>query len=86
MNRYRFFSTIKYLSILLTALLFSFAGISHPKINAMKTDLLIVDIQNFYFTGDDPGLVHGEEASLAAKEIRQVFREKNNWWYMFVTN
>jgi nicotinamidase-related amidase len=42
----------------------------------MKTALLIVDIQNFYFPGEGPGLVHAEEASLAAKEVLQIFREK----------
>jgi nicotinamidase-related amidase len=38
--------------------------------------LLIVDIQDFYFPGDGPGLVNAEQASLTAKEILQVFRDK----------
>ncbi|OFY62819.1 MAG: hypothetical protein A2Y71_07965 [Bacteroidetes bacterium RBG_13_42_15] len=38
--------------------------------------MLIVDIQNFYFPGDGPGLVNAEQASLTAKEILQVFRDK----------
>lgn len=42
----------------------------------MKTALLIVDIQNFYFPGEGPGLVHVEEAALAAKEVLQIFRDQ----------
>lgn len=44
---------------------------------SVKTALLIVDIQNFYFPGDGPGLVNAESASLNAKEILEIFREKN---------
>jgi len=43
----------------------------------IKTALLIVDIQNFYFPGDGPGLVNAEAASLNAREILEIFREKN---------
>lgn len=43
----------------------------------IKTALLIVDIQNFYFPGDGPGLVNAESASLNAREILEIFREKN---------
>jgi nicotinamidase-related amidase len=46
-------------------------------VDSIKTALLIVDIQNFYFPGDDPGLVNAEAASLVAKEILESFREKN---------
>jgi predicted alpha/beta superfamily hydrolase/nicotinamidase-related amidase len=43
----------------------------------VKTALLIVDIQNFYFPGEGgPGLFHAEAASLAAKEVLQLFREQ----------
>jgi nicotinamidase-related amidase len=42
----------------------------------IKTALLIVDIQDFYFPGDGPGLVNVIPASLNAKEILQLFREK----------
>jgi len=42
----------------------------------IKTALLIVDIQNFYFSGDGPGLVNAENASLVAKEVLQIFRNK----------
>lgn len=44
--------------------------------DGIKTALLIVDIQNFYFPGDGPGLVNAEPASLAAKEILQAFRDQ----------
>lgn len=44
--------------------------------DGIKTALLIVDIQNFYFPGDGPGLVNAESASLAAKEILQAFRNQ----------
>lgn len=44
---------------------------------SVKTALLIVDIQNFYFPGEGgPGLFHAEAASLAAKEVLQLFREQ----------
>jgi nicotinamidase-related amidase len=47
---------------------------AQPKSGAVKTALLIVDIQQFYFPGDGPGLYRAEEASLAAKEVLQLFR------------
>jgi len=40
----------------------------------IKTALLIVDIQDFYFPGDGPGLVNAEQASLVAKDILAIFR------------
>jgi len=42
----------------------------------MKTALLLVDIQNFYFPGDGPGLEHAASAAEAAKEVLQVFRNQ----------
>jgi nicotinamidase-related amidase len=65
------------LSIILTVLLFQYTVNSQQKSNNPKTALLIVDIQNFYFPGDGPGLVNAEQASLTAKEILQIFRDKN---------
>jgi nicotinamidase-related amidase len=56
-------------------LIFQFSANSQQKSDSIKTALLIVDIQNFYFPGDDPGLVNAEEASLKAKEILQIFRD-----------
>ena len=46
------------------------------KSDPLKTALLIVDIQQFYFPGEGPGLVHAEEASLAAKEVLQICRDQ----------
>lgn len=65
-------------SLLLFAslLCFSLAGMTQQKNVSVKTALLIVDIQNFYFPGEGPGLVHAEEASLAAKEVLKIFRDQ----------
>jgi nicotinamidase-related amidase len=49
---------------------------AQPKTDRIKTALLIVDIQDFYFPGDGPGLVNVIPASLNAKEILQAFRDK----------
>jgi len=64
------------LSLIFAVLLLQFSGYSQQKGDSIKTALLIVDIQNFYFPGDGPGLVNAEQASLKAKEILQLFREK----------
>jgi nicotinamidase-related amidase len=64
------------LSLVLTVLLFQYSVNSQQKSNSVQTALLIVDIQNFYFPGEGPGLVNAEQASLAAKEILQIFRDK----------
>lgn len=67
----------KLLSILFIVLFSAVATIAQEKNSPVKTALLIIDIQNFYFPGDNgPGLVNAEQASLAAKEILQVFRNK----------
>lgn len=44
--------------------------------DGIKTALLIVDIQYFYFPGERPGLVNAEETSLKAKDVLNFFREK----------
>lgn len=50
---------------------------AQQKNDTIKTALLIVDIQNFYFPIDGrPGLVNAEEASLKAKEILHIFRNE----------
>jgi len=42
-----------------------------------KTALLIVDIQNFYFPGENrQGIAGAEQASIKAKKLLQIFREK----------
>jgi len=64
------------LSFLLFAMVVTFSGMAQQKTEPMKTALLIVDIQSFYFPGEGPGLVHAEEAALAAKEVLKVFRNQ----------
>jgi len=64
------------LSLILTVMVFQFSVTSQQNSTSHKTALLIVDIQNFYFPGDGPGLVNAEQASLVAKEILQIFRDK----------
>jgi nicotinamidase-related amidase len=65
------------ISIVLTLLFVPSLVLSQLKENDIKTALLIVDIQNFYFPGERPGLVGAEQASLNAKEILEIFREQN---------
>jgi nicotinamidase-related amidase len=64
------------ISLILTVFFFQYSVNSRQKSDSIKTALLIVDIQDFYFPGDGPGLVNAEQASLTAKEILQVFRDK----------
>jgi nicotinamidase-related amidase len=66
----------KFATLVLTFLLFQFSANSQNTDN-IKTALLIVDIQNFYFPGDGPGLVNAEQAGLNAKEVLSLFRDKN---------
>lgn len=65
------------LAIILFTLILPFTTYAQPGTGQVRTALLIVDIQQFYFPGDGPGLYRAEEASLAAKEILQLFRDKN---------
>jgi nicotinamidase-related amidase len=62
--------------LVFAVLLFQYSVNSQQENDTPRTALLIVDIQNFYFPGDGPGLVNAEQASLAAKEILHVFRER----------
>lgn len=62
--------------IVLSFLLLSITSMAQEKSIQAKTALIIVDIQNFYFPGEGPGLVNAEEASLAAKEVLQIFRNQ----------
>jgi len=64
------------LSFVVTFIIFQYSYGSQTIADSINTALLIVDIQNFYFPGDGPGLVNAESASLKAKEILQIFREK----------
>jgi nicotinamidase-related amidase len=70
------FQLTKRLGLLLMVLLYAIGGRSQTTNNPMKTALLIVDIQKFYFPGEGPGLYHAEEASLAAKEVLEIFSER----------
>jgi nicotinamidase-related amidase len=68
----------KILCMAVTVLMYQYSVQSQQINDSLKTALLIVDIQNFYFPGDDkPGLVNAEGASLKAKELLQIFRDKN---------
>jgi nicotinamidase-related amidase len=62
--------------LLIPVFLLQFAAYTQQKSDSVKTALLIVDIQNFYFPGEGPGLVNAEQASLNAKEVLQIFRDK----------
>ncbi len=64
------------LSLMIAVLLYLHSGFAQQNNESIKTALLIVDIQNFYFPGDGPGLVGAEPASLVAKEVLQIFRDK----------
>ena len=64
------------LILIIAVLVFQYSVSSQQKGDSLKTALLIVDIQNFYFPGDGPGLVNSEQASMIAKEILQIFRDK----------
>lgn len=64
--------------IILTLLFIPSFVLSQQTENDVKTALLIIDIQNFYFPGEGPGLVGAEEASLNAKEVLKIFREQNH--------
>ena len=66
----------KIVSLIVIFIFFQYSAYSQQNKMKLKTALLIVDIQNFYFPGDGPGLVNAEEASLNAKEILEIFREK----------
>ena len=57
-------------------LIFQYSLNSQQKDDNIRTALLIVDIQNFYFPGDGPGLVNAETASLNAKKVLEIFRDK----------
>jgi nicotinamidase-related amidase len=63
--------------LVLTLIIFHFSAIAQQKDDTIKTALLIVDIQNFYFPGEGAGLVNAVPASLKAKEVLGIFREKN---------
>lgn len=62
----------------LILIVFILQNIAFSKQNdSIKTALLIIDIQEFYFPGEGPGLHNAIPVSLKAKEVLQNFREKN---------
>lgn len=68
----------KTLVLVLALFIFQYSANSQQIENGtIKTALMIVDIQDFYFPGEGPGLVDAESASLKAKEILEIFRKKN---------
>ena len=68
----------KALVLVLALFIFQCSANSQQKeTGSIKTALLIVDIQDFYFPGNGPGLVNAEAASLNAREILEIFREEN---------
>lgn len=67
----------KLIILIFTVLLFQYSVNAQQNEDNIKTALLIVDIQNFYFPGDGPGLVNAVPASLNAKEVLQIFRDES---------
>lgn len=57
-------------------LLMNLCSFANNNSDSIKTALLIIDIQKFYFPGDGPGLVNAEQAGLNAGEILNTFRNK----------
>jgi nicotinamidase-related amidase len=62
--------------LFVTVILTLFTVNAQENTKPVKTALLIIDIQNFYFPGDGPGLVNVIPASLNAREILLTFRDK----------
>jgi len=63
-------------NLVIALVLFQYCAWSQQAVSPVKTALLIVDIQDFYFPGEGPGLVNAEQAGLNAKEVLKVFRDK----------
>lgn len=67
----------KVLLLLLVSLFYQLLANAQEKNETMKTALLIIDIQEFYFPSENNvGLVNAEETSLAAKDVLDTFRTK----------
>jgi nicotinamidase-related amidase len=64
------------LGLILALFVFQSFASAQEKEADIRTALLIVDIQDFYFPGENPGLVNAIPVSLKAKEILEIFREK----------
>ena len=66
----------KALFSLILPLLLIITAYGQQDVKQIKTALLIIDIQDFYFPGDWPGLVNVEEASIQAGECLKTFRDE----------
>jgi nicotinamidase-related amidase len=64
-------------SLLIALFIMTSTSFSQHKDQEIKTALLVVDIQNFYFPGDGPGLLNAEATSLKAQEVLYLFRDHN---------
>lgn len=62
--------------LIITIVLSVIFGVATAQIDSIKTALIIVDIQDFYFPGGKSELVKPDEASLKAKTVLEYFREK----------
>ena len=62
--------------LLIITLALSISAIGQYK-ETMRTALLIIDIQEFYFAEGKSQLVHPEEASEQASRVLKAFRDKN---------
>ena len=57
-------------------LLFIMMNVSGQNDTRTRPALLIIDIQQFYFpSGENPGLVNAQVASMKAKEVLSIFRD-----------
>jgi len=72
----------KAINLLIIVLIFNlsfinaFGNNSIPKSDSGKMALVIIDVQNFYFSEGNLPLVNPEEASLKAKELLEKFRKE----------
>lgn len=66
----------QHLCFLLTIILLCVAeSSSQEPTDSVRTALLIIDIQEFYFPGEGPGLSGAEEAGEQAGKVLSIFRE-----------
>jgi len=67
----------KAILLLIYAIIIQYSTNAQQEEVNIKTALVIIDIQNFYFPDSvRPGLVGAEEASMVAKDVLQIFRDK----------
>ncbi len=66
---------MKAIASLIMALIIAASGLTAQTPGSVKTALVIVDIQEFYFPTDGSGPVGALEASLAARDVLKAFRD-----------